>query len=170
MQIDVIFNEWMRAIEMPWLTSLSKFIAVITDPYVAAVVGLIMGIVLYFRNYKKQAFLLVGSIGVSGVLLLTLKHLISRPRPLNSLVPEVGSAFPSGHAAIAVLFLGLMGYLFFRKQKLVTWVLLPFLILLTGFLRVYPRVHWLTDVLAGYLIGGIILISSILIYRKFESN
>jgi undecaprenyl-diphosphatase len=168
MQIDVMFNEWMHAIETPWLTNVAEAIAVVTDPYVFAVIAVIIGLFLYFKRLKLEAIFLVGTVAVAGVLLLTLKFLFQRARPLDALIPEIGSTFPSGHAAVTLLFLGLIGYLFLRRQKFVTMVVFPFLILLIGFLRVYPRVHWLTDVLAGYLIGGIILVLGILVYEKIK--
>ena len=53
-----------------------------------------------------------------------------------------------------------------KKNKKLTYSLAGILILVTGFTRIYLRVHWLTDVLAGFALGGLILILSIFIYKK----
>lgn len=62
--------------------------------------------------------------------------------------------FPSGHTSIAIAFWGALALLF-RKKWLNKLVLI--LIFLIPFSRIYLGVHFVADVLGGYLIGGIML-------------
>lgn len=91
-----------------------------------------------------------------------LKNLESMPRPLSMLpatdVHVIGAAyrfnsFPSGHAATAAMFAAVL-CLFFKKKWLRASVLA--LALLISLSRIAMGVHWVTDVLVGFL-GGWLL-------------
>jgi undecaprenyl-diphosphatase len=112
---------------------------------------------------KNHAALLV-LIAVGGGLLWAsvLKHGFERPRP--ELVPHGSyvytSSFPSGHSTMAAATYLTLGALLARVQRRrrVKAFLLGFAVLITllvGVSRVYLGVHWPTDVLAGWTLGGI---------------
>ena len=76
-----------------------------------------------------------------------------------SFIPDVyinvgQTSFPSGHTSIAVAFWGTL-MLLFRKRWLS--ILCISLIILVPFSRIYLGVHFIADVLGGYLIGGLML-------------
>lgn len=92
------------------------------------------------------------------------KYIFHRPRPFWPAISETSFSFPSGHATTVVVFYGFLAYLFFRKSK--SWlarILIIFLtlilIILVDFSRLDLGVHYLSDVLAGNLVGlgGLIL-------------
>lgn len=100
-----------------------------------------------------------------------LKMLVHRPRPLGGIDPESTFSFPSGHAIIAVTFYGFLTYYFWQKsksqaQKYFIAALGIILILLIGFSRLYLGVHYLSDVLAGYVVGLIWLWVGIYLDKK----
>ena len=108
--------------------------------------------------------------------MLLLKSLFKRKRPLAPLLRAVrGLSFPSGHAIISVTFYGLLIYIFFHTVKnnelnyLLT-ALLIILILLIGFSRVYLRVHYMSDVLAGFIIGVLWLFIALAVINRFENK
>jgi membrane-associated phospholipid phosphatase len=69
----------------------------------------------------------------------------------NKTIPN---GFPSGHTSIAIAFWGALGLLF--RKKWLNFIVIP-LIFLIPFSRVYLGVHFVADILGGYLIGGIML-------------
>ena len=73
---------------------------------------------------------------------------------------EKSYSFPSGHSMISVLFFGSIIYLVnkynVKHKKLITFSLSTF-ILLVGISRIYLGVHYLTDVVGGYLLGLVVL-------------
>ena len=150
---------------MPFLTHLSEFVAIITEPWLLLLLSFIIGVNLYFLKSKKQGVFFFLMILLTGILIKVLKAIFQRARPLESLILESGYSFPSGHATMAMVFFGLVGYLFVKKKHLYGIILS---ILLVGFTRAYLGAHWLTDVLGGYVLGGIILVLGILIYRKIK--
>jgi len=104
---------------------------------------------------------------LSGALVIeVIKRLVERERPniVPWVVPEQsvhGFSFPSGHATNnALLGILVMGVLFQMKWRLGVKLALAFLILAwvlaVGFNRIYLGVHWPTDVLGGWCLGGLI--------------
>ena len=168
MIIDTATNALMQLIETPILIIFSKIIAYALDPVVLIIVSLILATYLYFKISKKKGLFLATTILLTGIIIIALKEIFQRARPINALITESSFSMPSGHATMAVIFFGLIIYLFTsKKNKIKIYVTTTLIILLIGFTRIYLRVHWLTDIIAGFSIGGIILITSILIYKKY---
>lgn len=119
----------------------------------------------------------VGAIGVSSLILMfSLKELFNRPRPATPLLYEVpGLSFPSGHAFMSFTFFGLLTYLAFKEvNNTVLKYLVSFVLLLTivfiGASRIYLRVHYATDVAAGFSLGMIWLVISLYGLGMIEKN
>ena len=110
----------------------------------------------------------------SLLLMFMLKHLFHRKRPLDPLLFQAkGKSFPSGHAIMSVCFYGLLLHMllltdigFFLKTLFTVFTLL--VILTIAFSRVYLQVHYLSDVLAGLIIGSCWLYVSIHVLSKLE--
>ena len=117
----------------------------------------------------------VGAIALSSLaLMFLLKYLFKRKRPLSPLLQSArGLSFPSGHAIMAVTFYGLIIYIITHtiNDPVVRYILIALLIvliILIGFSRVYLRVHYASDVLAGFIIGIIWLFISLNVLKKVE--
>lgn len=131
---------------------------------------------LFVRKDRWQSIKL-GAIALSSVCMMhLLKLLFNRPRPLVPLLePAHGLSFPSGHAMTSITFFGLFIYLTVRHVKnaflkvLLVVVLLSFIVII-GYSRVYLRVHYPSDVLAGYCMGTIWLISCLWLLKKIETR
>ena len=132
---------------------------------------------VYFLFLKKHRWysLKVPVIALGGVLMMfLLKQLFNRARPLVPLLePVQGLSFPSGHALMSMSFYGLLIFLVWENVRNVVWKwLLTFLllvfILLIGFSRIYLRLHYFSDVMAGFAAGIIWLSLSIWVIRRIE--
>ena len=102
-----------------------------------------------------------------------MKHIFLRARPDTALhlVKQGGYSFPSGHSVTSAIFYGLLIYLLNRhckneKLKKILGAVCGFLALAIGPSRIYVGVHWPTDVLAGWCIGGAVLLVSICILER----
>jgi undecaprenyl-diphosphatase len=113
------------------------------------------------------AAVVVGSLTIRGI-----KGVVERPRPpvATRLTVETSTSLPSGHSLMAVLGLGLTvtavlvlvprggGHPARRAAvRAATALVGAVLALGIGLSRAYLGVHWTTDVLAGWLLGGALL-------------
>jgi membrane-associated phospholipid phosphatase len=122
----------------------------------------IAGIFWALRFRLEAIFILLTS--SSNILNWVVKRMIKRPRPTEELVTVTRvineSSFPSGHVMHYINWFGLLTYLLatnWRSGKLRN-TLIAFctsLIALIGPSRVYLGAHWPSDVMAGYIYGGL---------------
>jgi undecaprenyl-diphosphatase len=134
-------------------------------------------LVAYFLFIKKHRWysVKIPVVALSSlVLMFSLKYLFRRSRPLAPLLEQArGYSFPSGHALISFTFYGLLIYLTWQNVKniWVKWSItlaLALLIFVIGLSRVYLRVHYASDVIAGYCVGCMWLLLSLWILGKIE--
>lgn len=134
-------------------------------------------LIFYFVVIKRQTWFSIRVITIaisSLVLMLLLKQLFQRKRPLSPLLKAAkGLSFPSGHAIMAVTFYGLLIYIL-QHIIAIDWLkwtltfLVIGLIILIGFSRIYLRVHYASDVLGGFIIGLLWLLISLAILKWLE--
>lgn len=136
----------------------------------------LIGWFLFIRRHKWYS-IKVPVIGVSSALvMLFLKDVFQRQRPLIPLLEPVGGlSFPSGHALCSMTFFGLLIYFTWKHMKY-SWlryalvIILSITILMIGLSRVYLRVHHASDVLAGFAFGLIWLVLSLRILKGIEDQ
>jgi undecaprenyl-diphosphatase len=121
---------------------------------------LTVSVALWFLRKRVFLFPLWLSVGGAELVTLILKNTVVRQRPEMAAIIEQSFSFPSGHATIAVALYGFLAYILFRlyktrKIKIITCVAVVFLVLLIGVSRLYLGVHYVSDVLAGYLVGAL---------------
>jgi membrane-associated phospholipid phosphatase len=138
-----------------------------------------LSLIAYFLFIKKHKWhsIKIPAIALSSLgLMFLLKGLFERERPTVPLLFEAkGLSFPSGHALMSVTFYGLLIYMIFKtvKNPALKWTLISLLILLIiiiGSSRVYLRVHYATDVIAGYCIGFLWLVFTVWLLNKIEKH
>ncbi len=146
----------------------------LADQYFLVPANLLLAIWFLVRR-RRWYSLKVPVVALGSVTLMYgLKLLFSRPRPANPVYEAAaGFSFPSGHAMSALTFYGLIIYLVWRfvKNNLLRWMLtlgLSLLVISIAFSRVYLRVHFASDVLAGMAAGVIWLVVSLSVMHWIE--
>lgn len=126
----------------------------------------------YDKNIKLVA---TSAIGFAGIFINSLlKISFGRERPKNDYVDNMWFdtfSFPSGHASGSLIAYGLVTYLAWHflpaPWAIFITIILTTLILTIGVSRVYLGAHYASDVLGGWIIGGITLLIIALIIRPF---
>ena len=98
--------------------------------------------------------------------------------PLADVIAAQAFSFPSGHAMVACAFYLFVAYLGWHLLpgwwRAIAIACLLALVLLIGFSRLYLGVHYLTDVVAGYLAGFIwtdaVIIGGRVIFRRAPAD
>lgn len=122
-------------------------------------------IILLILFEQKDRILLGSSMIISLLTNQVIKNIIKRPRPPieERLITQSGYSYPSGHSMMAMCLYGVLIYLVYtkvknKKLKILLISIFSILIFLIGLSRIYVRVHYPSDVLAGYLLNILILI------------
>ncbi|WP_329109767.1 phosphatase PAP2 family protein [Micromonospora sp. NBC_01699] len=126
---------------------------------------------LWWRGARRVALWAVTTMVTGGVLGASLKLLFGRGRPelLDPVSHAPGYAFPSGHALTAALAAGVLVLVFLpfvaeigdaRRRRAARWGLWAGALLVTmvtGLSRIALGVHWLSDVLGGWVLGAAVV-------------
>lgn len=129
---------------------------------IAFAVILIVGY-LFYKKYNHLAYALITGVLVEQAISFFLKNSFDRPRPnVSQLVAASDYSFPSGHTMAATVFFGLIAYFIYkgtdkRKNRVTIFGILLAFIVLVAATRLYLGVHFLSDVIAGMLVGLIII-------------
>jgi membrane-associated phospholipid phosphatase len=173
--IDIAIFDKLTAITSPRRNRIMLFITFLGKHQFLVPANLLL--IFYFLLVRHQNWfsIRITTIALSSLLLMfLLKYLFQRKRPLSPLLKAVrGLSFPSGHAIMAVTFYGLLLYIILYTIE-IAWlryvlvILLLAIIILIGSSRVYLRVHYASDVLAGFIIGLLWLLISLSVLKKIE--
>ncbi len=126
---------------------------------------MVLGILIYTLYRGDKGIFLIGGLGLTASTDVMLKTVLKMPRPPMSewLVRAEGPGFPSGHAAMSFSFALLIGYL--SGDPLLGMALFIHALAVSGS-RLVLHVHYPIDVVGGAIIGVVIAIISIIIYRR----
>ena len=135
---------------------------------------LVLATLALFGRWRMMQIFFLANVG-GGILYRVLKIFIQRARPdeIFGLISNSGYSFPSGHAATSMIFYGILGYFLLylcqkRWQKIIIASVLAVTIFMIGISRMYLGVHWMSDILGGWLFGMMTIFGTIFIYRKWE--
>ena len=121
-------------------------------------------LLLLARGLRLEAALFPSALGLVSLAQRLLKAVVDRPRPDDALVrvftDHPTESFPSGHVVFFVVYLGFLACLAREriKSRIFSRVVVAVLLLgalLVGASRIWLGAHWPSDVLGGFLLGGI---------------
>lgn len=182
--IDLTVTRAVQAFTTPWLTTFMQGVAWPGFPPEVYGMLAVLVVLLFFFHSRLAAFALAAGALVESLLALGLKDLVNRPRPSPDLIHVTdvgfrgassgwGLGFPAGHPASYFILFGFLLFLTFATTQKNLWRALAMLvfgglIILVGVSRIYVGDHWFSDVVAGYLLGSIVLIPTMGFYRWAE--
>lgn len=178
------FDEYVRGFihqfAFPALTILMRTASFLGSTLFLTLLGIGVVIALYLKKHRRGAIIFtITTIGAS-LLLVSLKFAFrrARPEPFFDAILPASYSFPSGHSLASFCFYGaLAAIITVRIEKLwlktLIWLAAAILILSIGISRIYLGVHYPSDVLAGFTVGLIwvitIAVGDKLIHAKDKS-
>ena len=173
---DLWFENLLLLVRTPLLSHAFTWITILGSvPFVVGTAG-VVGLFLWrSKIHRAYAFGLAGTLLGAAATGYMMKILVGRARP-SGLIPsviETSFSFPSGHATAAMALYGFLAYLIcalFPERKAPVLTAAVLLIGVIGFSRLYLGVHFPSDVLAGYLLGGLCLLIGIAVAKRLRGT
>lgn len=119
-----------------------------------------------WRQRSKRPLVLLGvALALLNASVGVVKYLTGRIGPMH--VPDTavhrifagGDIYPSGHVSNAVVLYGLIAWILPARVRKVAIGVAVFLSITVGLSTIYLRTHWFSDVLGGWLAGGLVLLA-----------
>ncbi|MGZ4436908.1 MAG: phosphatase PAP2 family protein [Nocardioidaceae bacterium] len=154
-RVDDAFFRFVVDLRSAPLTATARFLNLLGLVYVTLPVRVALAAFLAVRRRWWHLAAFVSAIVLSEVLIGTLKAAYDRPRPPHSLVATSGASFPSGHSvAAAVTVIAAVIALLPPGRGRAGWgVGAAVFVTVMALSRVYLGAHWLSDAVAGVLLG-----------------
>src|SRR5262249_16649897 len=148
-----------------WMFWLMRGVSVFADDWVPYALVPATVLALIAAGHRREAAALLLSAAGAGALDTVGKLVVGRPRPPHQLVAVFKAleshSFPSGHVSFYVCYFGFIFYLAWTlvrspmALRRLALMLSAIPVALVGLSRVYLGEHWPSDVIGGYLLGGL---------------
>jgi membrane-associated phospholipid phosphatase len=142
------------------LTAVAVVLTDVGSTAAMAVLAVAVGAWLWYRGRRADAVFVVGTMAGASAVFRGLKIFFDRPRPpaVDRLVNETNESLPSGHATMSIVVIGSLVVLAWAGRRVAARVAMVVAAAIwvgaVGATRIYLGVHWFSDVLAGWLVGG----------------
>lgn len=153
-----------------WITELGSESFLI--PF-TILVGIIL--IFVFKDWLP-ALLFAGGTLISHLLNKWIKVIVARERPSIFIEANAeGFSFPSGHSMITMVCYGFLMYLLVKSVsssngKILIQISFSLLIFLVGVSRFFINVHYITDIIAGFTFGFLILLGLIYLFEIIQKR
>lgn len=152
---------WLLAHREPVTTGIATVVTDAGGTVAMAVLAALTGAWLLWRGRRGSAALVAATAAGAAVLLTVVKAVVGRARPPEAvrLMAETSASFPSGHTLGSTAVIGVVAtMLAVSARRVCHRVMIAAAalveVLAIGVSRLYLGVHWATDVLEGWLLGG----------------
>lgn len=156
-------SNWAFAHRTPTLNSLTHFGSLLAETFSAIAIAVVAVVIfrVWLGRWRESLVVAVAVLG-ELVIFLAITATVHRPRPM---VPHLDpapptSSFPSGHTGAAMALYGCLAVIALRNIRTrwaaVTLALVGYALpVIVGVSRVYRGMHFVSDVIAGALAGGL---------------
>lgn len=107
---------------------------------------------------------------LTGVGVDIIKNWVKSPRPWGIVNQLPSFSMPSGHTTVSTVFYFGLAYFVTRsiapKRSKLPYALAFITVLAVSFSRIYLGAHWFTDVLGGWLLGTLVLLTVVISYER----
>ncbi len=159
---DTATRAWVLGHPLPVIHSLAELIADLANPPSVLALMLVGVVALALWRRSWQPLALAGTaIVMLMVAVFSLKNLVGRPGPLG----DGALAWPSGHTTTSVVVCGVLTQLLCAEHRRVRTAIMVVVPGLVGVALVLRNYHWASDVVAGWLVGTLLLMAAVALVR-----
>lgn len=165
---------WAFSLRHNWLDDFYIGLTIFGEYRPMIVWGAMIALTLLIQRNFYATGLWTGFVLLAQILMEAGKHGFAIVRPQLVAQPPTSFAYPSGHSAMILVFCGLLVSLTLpsvnaRRHQLILSCT-AVLIVLVASARLYLGVHWLSDIVGGWLLGGLVLavFYSVVLHRPFQ--
>jgi len=175
--LDTPTLDWLSEHRIEWLTAAMQTLTTLVSAELLLVVAVLIAGIWYWQKRERWRPLLfitsfASAIGIAWLIKLFVARL--RPLPDTMLPPlETGYSLPSIHTFGAAIFVLILGYLLYSRQRrnLGVWITAAVAFTaIAGTTRLYLGYHWLTDLIASIGLALIALAVVITIDTYWQSK
>jgi undecaprenyl-diphosphatase len=159
LSIDTSLADWAHRHVTGSVRDVLRVFTDVGQPRTVIVLAIVLAVVqtVRTRSPRSAVFLLV-VVGGNALLTTLIKDLVGRVRPdLDPIAATLGPSFPSGHSSYSAAFFAAAAFLLGRghSRRTQVWLMAAGVSLAIGVAasRVLLSVHYLSDVVAGLMLG-----------------
>jgi membrane-associated phospholipid phosphatase len=173
-QLDGPASRFVAAHQTAAPTNVAKAVTVLGSPgFTVAVAVVAMAVLIWRFQWIEAAVFLAIAVAGGNLSYVVLKHLVHRARPPGALVHLSTFSFPSGHTVGATtLFLGLAWIVSrlraSRPVCVAAWAGALVIVVAVGATRVVLGVHYASDVIGGFALGGFWVVAAATVWGARE--
>lgn len=166
--------EWVH--DSPGLVDALEVVTALGSTLFLTLLVVIAVVVLLRAGRRRTAVFLVSTSITAGLLIRLVKALVNRDRPslLEPVATAAGKSFPSGHAMGATAVYGALLVVFAPRMtpRGRRWAVVGYLVLVAAiaFTRLALGVHYITDVVAGFVLGLAWLALAVAAFRVWQQE
>lgn len=159
-RFDETVRDYVPAIASPTMTFVMQTASSLGSIPFLTIFGIVVFIVCYYLKRRRPAIIFAITTVGAALLINILKTLFkrARPEPFFDTILPASFSFPSGHSLGSLCFyLALAAIITARIEnrlaQILIWITAVLLVLLIGISRIYLGVHYPSDVVAGFAVG-----------------
>lgn len=161
---EITVMQWVQGWSAPGLSTFMRDISIWTDSEVRIALPILAIVYLMFSGRARRGWAVAIALAVIAATAFGfdygLGQFVERGRPIAD---PAGSSFPSGHTFGSTVMFGFIAILAIKHKmrlrlRVPLVLLMALMIVLVGISRVFLSAHWPADVVAGYLLGAILLL------------
>ena len=168
--LSIAVHNLIQTLRIDWADGLMLWLTRFGSLYFLLPFTLLLALVLALFRDRATPLYLLGLLLISQLTVLLLKNTTTIERPISLYSGLHQYSFPSSHSLMAVVIFGFLAVIIAArlpiKWRWLVYSLSALISIIVAFSRLYLQAHWLSDVVAGILIGLIWIALAGIAYRR----